>query len=364
MNYDYDIFCDCGAPSLYNKLSRIRKGKGTTGASFAERKADDYSYTETEDYAKYRKDYIAFLHEHQDKITTYSNLDVINNPRLTFENQRILESEGLHPIPVYHLSANDKELKWLKKYLDQYEHIALGGIFPNPIPLLIPMLDRLFKDYFLDSQGFPRVKVHGFGCTAMQLMTRYPWYSVDSASARKLAMYGWLVLPKLSGNELTNVRISNRDVPLTTSREAPARAGKAQPFFDTVTLAPRFTDGYLREFMERAQMLGSELETLSSDITERTAWNYMVYRYMLNKLVPKWPWNIKTREPQEGASQDFIMYFAGILSKDEERKFWDTVAQHPELNGGKGRLQSFFYKEKLKMIMQLKSQEHNEDKEK
>ena len=70
MKYNYSIFCDCGAPSLYNKLSRHDKikAKGSTGATFKNRKFDDYSYTQTDAYSKYRDDYITWLHKYKDRI--------------------------------------------------------------------------------------------------------------------------------------------------------------------------------------------------------------------------------------------------------------------------------------------------------
>jgi len=330
MKYDYSIFCDCGAPSLYNKLSRKLKGRGSTGATFKNRKFDDYSYAESDDYNSYRDAYITWLHENKDKLTTYSNLDVINNPKKTLQNQRILEDAGLQPIPVFHL-GNDE--KWFRKYLDNYDHIALGGIFPNPVSVLIPMLDGLFKRNILDDDGFPRVKIHGFGCTSMPLLVRYPWYSVDSASARKLAIYGKIVVLEHTTDNIYHVSISSRDIAVSS----------------------RWTKGYVEEFTKRAAEYGMTIEELSTNVSARMLWNYTMFRLAIRKKVPeKWQWNYYTKEIKDGCDEEFIMYFAGSLSQKEEEDFWSAIAKDSNMHLARGRLQSFFYKTQLERIIKLK----------
>jgi len=329
MHYNYSIFADCGAPSLYNKLSRVNEKKGVMGATFAERKFDDYSYTDRPEYHKYREDYIKFLQENKDKLTTYSNLDVINNPSLTWQNQKILESNGLHPIPVFHLGCNEK---WLHKYVDNYDYIAIGGLIPNPTSVLIPWLDKTFRNCLLDEKGFPRVKVHGFACTSMPLMIKFPWYSVDSATSRKLAMYGWIVLPEYGSGDLKTVRISSRDIPLKN----------------------RWTPGYLKEFEKQANAMGTTLEELSTNGILRVIWNYTMYRTAVAKQLPKWPWNYYTQEPMPYADKQLIVYLAGVFSKVEETTFWEAISKNKEMDLAKGRLQSFFYRGSLEHIISLK----------
>jgi len=194
-----EIFIDCGAPSLYNSL--MRKGKMSkgvhAGSFFSDRKFDDFSFVETEEYDLYREEYIQFLKDAGDRIVEYSNLDVINNPKETWKNQKLLEKRGLNPIPVYHLGCNDN---WLKRYLKEgYEHVAIGGIVPNPTRVVIPILHRIWKEILTDSKGVPKVKVHGFAATSIDLMFLYPWYSVDSTSWNILAIYGKIYVPRVEG---------------------------------------------------------------------------------------------------------------------------------------------------------------------
>ena len=331
--FNYTIFADCGAPSLYNKLSRKVEKKGVMGSSFSERKFDDFSYTEKPEYAAYRDSYIEFLLLNKEKIDHYSNLDVINNPELTYKNQRILEEAGLKPHPVYHLGT---DVKWLKRYLDKYEYIAIGGLIPNPTRVLIPILDEMFKKYLTDEKGFPRVKLHGFACTSMPLMLRYPWYSVDSTTCRKLAMYGGIVVPEFSTDKLHTISISARDTPLEK---------KVPPVV-------------LREMDRRMKMYGMSAESLSQKAIERAAWNYLIFSEKLKKLLPKWPWSMLDRKSKEDATELLTFYFAGVLSLKEETAFWEILSDKG-LSDVRGRLQSFFYKTQLQQAIDLKINNQN-----
>jgi hypothetical protein len=326
--YNYKIFADCGAPSLYNKLSRKTAHKGIMGTKFSERKYDNFSYTETPEYIQYRKDFIKFIKQYEGRIDHYSNLDVINNPELTEKNQKILEKAGLNPIPVFHLGS---DLKWLDYYIEKYDYIALGGLVPNPTRVLIPWLDKVWKEHILDKDGFPKVKVHGFACTALPLMTRYPWASVDSATCRKLAMYGWITLPEYNSHKLKTIQISSRDI----------------------ALKDRLTKGVIRELDRRANRLDTSIDELADSIIGRVIWNYIVFSEKIQKEVPFWPWNFNTRTPKKGADEYLTFYFAGSLSKKEEETFWRGVTDE-EITKLKGRLQSFFYKGNLEHVINLK----------
>ena len=337
--FDYKIFADCGAPSLYNKLSRKTEHKGIMGTRMSERKCDDFSYTETPEYKQYLDDYIQFLLDNKGKITAYSNLDVINNPKLTLRNQKIIEEAGLSPIPVFHLGSDPK---YLERYIRKYDYIAIGGLVPNPTKVLRGLLDSLFKEYLLDSDGFPKVKLHGFACTALPLMTRYPWWSVDSATCRKLAMYGWIALEDHSNTpKVFTMQISTRDI------ELKYRLGK----------------GRIKELDRRAKQRGTSIEELCDSIIGRCIWNYITFSEIIQKHVLPWPWGIKdisgswddrtNKKSKKGADEYLTFYFAGSLSKKEETIFWKGITDE-SIARIKGRLQSFFYKGNLEHVIQLK----------
>lgn len=322
-----NIFIDCGAPSLYNKLSKQTQHKGIMGASFKDRKYDKFGYTETPEYKEYRENYMDFLLENKQNIDVYSNLDVINNPSLTYKNQMLMEEAGLRPIPVFHLGS---DIKWLKMYLRKYEYIAIGGLIPNPTTVLIPILDKLFKEHLLDSQGFPKVKLHGFACTSLRLMQRYPWYSVDSATARKLAAYGGVNFPTHREGEMSVVYVSSRDVPLEK----------------------RISPGILAAMDERCARFNMTLKELSETPTARQMWNYFIMLEQLTPL-PKWPWSMQTRQTLKGTAnpRHLHFYYAGSNSKKEEILMWQKMDELGFDPDRKRRLATFFYKSEAEYII-------------
>lgn len=140
------------------------------------------------------QEYIAFIKKYQDSISLYANLDVIGNPEASWENQKIMESAGLKPLPCYHY-GEDK--KWLIKYLDHYDYIALGGMVrTTSSKKLVLWLDEAFSKFICDKDGLPKVKTHGFGLTSFNLMLRYPWYSVDSTSWVVTGRLGSVFVPR------------------------------------------------------------------------------------------------------------------------------------------------------------------------
>lgn len=161
------IFLDSGAYSAYSKGVQIK----------------------IEEYAEYIK-------QNKKYLTAYANLDVIGDPKKTYENQIYLEKQGLNPIPTFHYGEPEK---WLSRYLKKgHDYIALGGMVPISSSCLLHWLDHIWSTYLVDSEKMPIVKVHGFGMTILKLMFRYPWYSVDSTT--------WIL----------NAAMGNVYVPITT----------------------------------------------------------------------------------------------------------------------------------------------------
>ncbi|RKY39595.1 MAG: hypothetical protein DRP85_09705, partial [Candidatus Makaraimicrobium thalassicum] len=100
-----------------------------------------------------------------------------------------LESNGCNPCPVYHVGEDPK---WLKKMLDNYEYILLGGLVMQRKTVLRE-LDRAFR-VLCHPDGTARVDTHGFGLTQLDMVFRYPWTSVDSTSWMLSAGFGSCVL--------------------------------------------------------------------------------------------------------------------------------------------------------------------------
>lgn len=120
-------------------------------------------------------EYCNFIKKHESKINYYAQLDCIGDEKGTERNLKHMESKGLTPLPVFHFKSDYKRLEALT---NQYDYICLGGLVPlsRKKPTLIAHLDKCFsiiKD---------KAKVHGFGMTGMDILKRYPWFSVDSTS--------------------------------------------------------------------------------------------------------------------------------------------------------------------------------------
>jgi len=147
------------------------------------------------------QEYIAFIEKHIDIIDVYANLDFIGTigkrpnketAERTLKNQIIMESAGLNPLPVFHYG---EPLSFLEYYVKNYSYVALGGTVGIPKVKQTPWFERCFSDYICDSNGYPKVKIHGFGLTSLKLMLRYPWYSVDSTSWVVTGRLGSIFVP-------------------------------------------------------------------------------------------------------------------------------------------------------------------------
>jgi hypothetical protein len=159
-----DLFLDCGAFSAMTKKIKID--------------IDDY---------------IDFVKKHKHMFSAVAALDVIGDAGATYQNYLYMRKKGLDDvIPTYHVTCGKPS--YLKRYMDTTDYIAIGGMVKAPINL-VQVLDELFSRYIVDRDGWPKVKVHGFGCTSVDLMLRYPWYSVDSTSWVLISSFGAVMVP-------------------------------------------------------------------------------------------------------------------------------------------------------------------------
>jgi hypothetical protein len=133
------------------------------------------------DYAEWALDFRARW-EHKMKSLYFMNLDVIGDQDATWENQSLLESLGLNPIPIVTFGADKSHLT---RALDNYSYIALGGLVPwiRQKAKLQKWLDFCFSvvmEKYRASGIMP--KVHLLGVTTDWVLKRYPCYSSDSSS--------------------------------------------------------------------------------------------------------------------------------------------------------------------------------------
>lgn len=147
-----DVFVDSGAFTVWTKGATIRV-----------------------------EDYVEWIKRWQPLITTYANLDVINDADGTRRNQLKMEDMGLTPLPVYHIREGLDILDW---YLERYAYIGLGGGVGIPSGVQSKCYARAFK------QAGDKAVFHGFGQTGWQKLVAFPWYSVDSTSWMQGFRYG------------------------------------------------------------------------------------------------------------------------------------------------------------------------------
>jgi hypothetical protein len=195
------IFIDCGAFSFWNS-----KHKG------------DPNYYKTQSHKDYMKRYASWLHKKvpddpkgrswKEVVTSYANLDVLGNAEATWESQKEMEKLGLDPMPVYHYT--DTTVKFLKKYIEQYDTLATGGAinigstemtFPQRDAVMTQVFDLIEEIKGRDEEGHLKVRTHAFGITGLPFHKRFEYHSADSVSWAMAAGYGsvpFLLESKLS----------------------------------------------------------------------------------------------------------------------------------------------------------------------
>lgn len=128
------------------------------------------------------KDYCKFLVN--TNAINYASLDVLGDAQKTMENYEFMVKEyNLKPILTFHMGS---EIKDLDIILDMdVPYIALGGLVFSPG--IMEHCDLVWSRIL---KRKPHLKVHGFGLTNIELMKRYPWYSVDSSSFKSCKRFG------------------------------------------------------------------------------------------------------------------------------------------------------------------------------
>jgi hypothetical protein len=215
------------------------------------------------------KKYAQYIIDNADVIHVASNLDEIGagKEQESYANQKALERMGAKIQPVHHARDDDY---WLEKYIGEgYDYIFLGGMVPESAPYLRRWLDRIFDRYLTNPDGTAKIKVHGFGLTAIELMRRYPWYSVDSTSWVLAGRYGFV-----------NVDLPTRDLKIAISDQSPSAKvlGSHYDSLDPVTQ---------RLVRERLEALGYDIEKLRTMYGWRDHANVTYYERMMERPDPR-----------------------------------------------------------------------------
>jgi len=288
-NPDIKIFLDSGAHSLLNAQVGLRRTEGIvegektedgkirlTAEDFNDRLTvnqrifysskvggapqffADWSFNKSPEVRKYLDNYIAFIHKYKDQLLGYVNLDIIYNAEESWENQKYMEENGLRPIPVFHYG---EDFKWLKRYVDNYEYIGIGGVAGGVTlkQFTTSLGDKAFS-YITEARS--DLKVHGFAVTSIELMKKYPWFSVDSTTWLKIPAYGGVFVPRGSGKSMFDY--TKKPYTVFTSDVSLIKRSKRSPHY---TLAfSKEEQERIEEYFRRA---GADLEKLKTDMAER-----------------------------------------------------------------------------------------------
>ena len=178
-------FLDSGSFSLWTRASKYTKEHDPT---------KPFAFYDTPEHWEYVDAYANFVKANAEAIDLYANVDVIPNPELTWRNQQYLEQKGLDPVPVIHYKT---DMKWIRHYLGRpHKLIALGGLVGSTDqPACRRWLDDCFTIICDQPDRTPLVRVHGFGVATVDLMFKYPFYSVDSSTWVQVGGFGGIFMP-------------------------------------------------------------------------------------------------------------------------------------------------------------------------
>jgi hypothetical protein len=301
-NPDIKIFLDSGAHSLLNaQVGLINKGNTVETEkkvendkitftseefedrltinqriSYAAKKGGavqffaDWSFNKKPDVRKYLDEYIEFIHKYKNQLLGYVNLDIIYNAEESFENQQYMESNGLRPIPVFHYG---EDFKWLEHYVNNYDYIGIGGVAGGiTLQQFVQSLGNRAFEYI--SHTNPGIKVHGFAVTSISLMQHFPWYSTDSTTWLKHAVYGEVMVPNYDpAKEKFDYAHSPLVVPVSII--SMVKSSKK----------PHYTLAFPKEVVERIEQYfveaGVDPEKLKTDALERMKTNIYYYEQLL-----------------------------------------------------------------------------------
>jgi len=189
------FFLDSGAFSLYTKLVLKRDPKDTGPSGY-----------DSPEFWEYVDRYAAFIKAHERSVDYYANIDAIGDAETTWKVHKYLEKKhGLRPIPVIHFGEPHK---WIQFYIDKgYDLIAFGGLARRHLvgkEVYHAWLDKAFESICpVSNDRKPIVRVHGFAVTNYNLLIRYPWWSVDSASWVKAGGFGTIYVPRRKNGKFT-----------------------------------------------------------------------------------------------------------------------------------------------------------------
>jgi hypothetical protein len=165
-------------------------------------------------------EYIEYCLKYIDAISYVVNLDVIparpgqkkipqeeieRSAQQGWKNAQKMLRAGIPKEKLIHVFHQNENFHWLERMVREFDYIGLSPANDRTTLEKQTWLDSCMP-YVTDSKGFPTIKFHGFAVTALNLMLRFPWFSVDSATWAQQAGRGAIYIPqKKQGKERFDV---------------------------------------------------------------------------------------------------------------------------------------------------------------
>lgn len=213
---------DSGAHSIYHKYSVKKDGWQDKVASNVREKSErNYDFYASQEFEEYLTAYVKFVKESGNALDFHVNLDAIFNPELSYQMYQRLRKLGLKPLPVLHPG---EDVKWLKKYMEDTDYVGLGGVGQEWTRHKYWDWAKAIFLYLGWRPGYAdeiKTKVHGFAMTSLPLVSKLPWFSVDSTTPWYMGRCGTLLLPKertVGGKKRYDFLAPHRHVAITKLR--------------------------------------------------------------------------------------------------------------------------------------------------
>lgn len=229
----------------------IRKGLANVGKKYTVLDIDRLRDETVEKYVDYVK-------KEKRKWDWYVNFDYVQHAPTCWAMQKGLEKLGIRPVPVYH--AGDP-LSWFERYCkDGYKLVGIGIVGKKGYDTRRYFYDKIFN--IAEKHG---VLLHGFAMTALTLMYMYPWYSVDSATWLKVAIYGSLIYVDEHRHVIGELHVTERNPGGKTKYNA----------------LPKHLQKQIRVQIEEN---GFNFKAIQNDYAERSLYNAFVICNKVQKL--------------------------------------------------------------------------------
>lgn len=274
------LFMDSGAFTQWTASLKYHK----------EHKCGRWDFYSAPAFWEYLDNYAKFIKKYNWGIDYYANVDVIPHAELTYRNQKYLEEKhGLHPVPVVHFGT---DLKWLHRYLDEgYSYIGIGGLVGSSGKKECrDWLDSAFNLICSTPNRLPKVRTHGFAMTSFELMRRWPWWSVDSATWEKVGSFGGIYVPQKRGGGFV---FDRRPTQITISLDSPGKKIPGKHYLHCSTAERKIVQEWLEELQVPLGKVDGQGTVIEHGVMTRHIERKIVnlhYFERFRKALPPYPW--------------------------------------------------------------------------